>query len=95
MSEDGLDPDSSPTEVACQFVPSVLRDAPSGVESSYSFIGGSHPPRSYGTRPIDDDGGSFLGTEVPVRGNAPLYQDYSQPKVRIILLYIGKGDRKD
>ncbi|XP_050732954.1 calcium permeable stress-gated cation channel 1-like isoform X5 [Eriocheir sinensis] len=84
VSEDGLDPDTSPTEVACQFVPSVLRDAPSGVESSYSFIGSSQPPRSYGTRPLDDDVGSFLGTEVPVRGTASLYQDYSQPKVRTV-----------
>lgn len=81
MSEDGLDPDASPTEVACQFVPSVLRDAPSGVESSYSFIGSGQPPCSYGTQPLEDDGRSFLGSEVPVRGNTSLYQDYSQPKV--------------
>ncbi|KAK8396634.1 hypothetical protein O3P69_004961 [Scylla paramamosain] len=83
VSEDGLDPDASPTEVACQFVPSVLRDAPSGVESSYSFIGGGQPPRSYGTQPLDDDG-SFLGSEAPMRGSGSLYQDYSQPKVRTI-----------
>lgn len=84
VSEDGLDPDASPTEVACQFVPSVLRDAPSGVESSYSFIGSGQPPCSYGTQPLEDDGRSFLGSEVPVRGNTSLYQDYSQPKVRTI-----------
>ncbi|KAG0717493.1 CSC1-like protein 2 [Chionoecetes opilio] len=80
VGEDEVDPDASPTEVACQFVPSVLRDAPSGVESSYSFIGSGQSLRSYGTQPLEDDGGSFLGTEVPIRGNAPLYQDYSQPK---------------
>ncbi|MPC13600.1 CSC1-like protein 2 [Portunus trituberculatus] len=79
VSEDGLDPDASPTEVACQFVPSVLRDAPSGVESSYSFIGTGQPPRSYGTQPLDDDS-IFLGSEAPMRGSGSLYQDYSQPK---------------
>ncbi|XP_045122161.1 CSC1-like protein 2 isoform X11 [Portunus trituberculatus] len=83
VSEDGLDPDASPTEVACQFVPSVLRDAPSGVESSYSFIGTGQPPRSYGTQPLDDDS-IFLGSEAPMRGSGSLYQDYSQPKVRTI-----------
>lgn len=75
--------DESTTEVACQFVPAVLRDAPSGVESSYDYI---NQPRSYGTRPRDENG---LTNEAGVRSDedsprarqSSLYQDYSQAKV--------------
>lgn len=75
--------DESTTEVACQFVPAVLRDAPSGVESSYDYI---NQPRSYGTRPRDENG---LTKEAAIRSDddsprarrSSLYQDYSQAKV--------------
>ncbi|XP_069979583.1 calcium permeable stress-gated cation channel 1 isoform X2 [Penaeus vannamei] len=78
--------DESTTEVACQFVPAVLRDAPSGVESSYDYI---NQPRSYGTRPRDENG---LTNEAAVRSDedsprprqSSLYQDYSHAKVTTI-----------
>ena len=75
------------TEVACQFIPSVLRDAPSGVESSYNYSS----LRTYGTQPEENghasNGSPFRSSEGSPRprhspGHSELYQDYSQPKVR-------------
>ncbi|KAK7073225.1 Transmembrane protein 63C [Halocaridina rubra] len=80
------DSDVATSEIACQFVPSVLRNAPSGVESSYSY--GSQP-RSYGTQPHEDgahasNGSPFRSQEDSPRarhtGQADLYQNYSRPK---------------
>ncbi|CAL4200735.1 unnamed protein product, partial [Meganyctiphanes norvegica] len=39
-------------EVATQFVPAVLRDAPTGVEQSYEYVS-QH--RKYGTQPDDSE----------------------------------------
>nr|XP_053639034.1 calcium permeable stress-gated cation channel 1-like [Cherax quadricarinatus] len=90
VSDDGPEEEISTTEVACKFVPPVLRDAPTGVESSYSFI---PQPRSYGTRPREEDGftldnGTFKhGEDSPKsqeREQDDLYQDYSQPRVTTV-----------
>lgn len=90
VSDDGHDEEITTTEVACQFVPSVLRDAPTGVESSYSFIA---QPRNYGTRPREEDGytvdsGTIMNGDVSPKTRekeeAELYQDYSQPKVTTV-----------
>ncbi|XP_071521938.1 calcium permeable stress-gated cation channel 1 isoform X2 [Panulirus ornatus] len=88
VSDDGNDDDDKTEEVACQFVPSVLRDAPTGVESSYTFIA---QPRSYGTRPREEDGFTADGVSLEEgnsrareRVKSNLYQDYSQPKVTTV-----------
>ena len=66
----GEDHEVSTTEVACQFVPPVLRDTsnvPSGEEESlYS----AKPRRSYGTRP----GGSSGPSESNQEGDESLRQ---------------------
>lgn len=90
VSDSGQDDEgTSAQEVACQFVPSVLRDTPSGVESSCSL---PSQTRCYGTPPQDDpsyalDGASNFrsenGTTSGLRQHrdSTLYQDYSQPQV--------------
>ncbi|KAK3886905.1 hypothetical protein Pcinc_008961 [Petrolisthes cinctipes] len=89
VSDSGQDDDSISTqEVACQFVPSVLRDTPIEGETGCTL-----PPqtRCYGTPPQDDpsytqDGApSFWSENGTTSGyrqhiDSPLYQDYSQPQ---------------
>ncbi|KAG7159503.1 calcium permeable stress-gated cation channel 1-like isoform X2 [Homarus americanus] len=89
VSDDGNDEEITTAEVACKFVPPVLRDAPSGVETSYSYI----QPRSYGTRPLEEDGFTVDGGPLSTLEGSPitrerqpaeLYQDYSHPKVTTV-----------
>ncbi|XP_068239271.1 calcium permeable stress-gated cation channel 1 isoform X1 [Palaemon carinicauda] len=82
--------DITTMEVACQFVPSVLRDAPSGVESSYNYNG----LRTYGTQPLEENGHASDSSPLRNDGASPrpkltgeppdLYQDYSQPKMTTV-----------